>query len=260
MSQGRAGHGRQHALPAGPGGRVFFDLQLPQKKHRPESENARGPESRAAFGGHCRQRQRDRQTRLHEKAGAGRRHPESPPPPVDLRQPQRLDWGDETELVNADVRGRSCAPMGKTPVAMAVGGTRQKLSMVATVTNQGEARWMTIEKAFDAEKLIERLQALIKDAGKKVFLILDELKVHCSHPVKARVAERRESNGAVLSAQLQPAAQPGRTTRRRGEAETGQTCARQSQGQITPSRQQSHGDAGAKPKTCCSLLPASSGS
>src|ERR1019366_4065762 len=52
-----------------------------------------------------------------------------------------VHWGDETALVNTDVRGRSYAPRGKTPVAMAAGGTRQKLSMIASVTNQGKARW-----------------------------------------------------------------------------------------------------------------------
>lgn len=47
-----------------------------------------------------------------------------------------IHWGDETALMNTDVRGRSCAPVGKTPVTYTVGGTRQKLSMIATVTNQ----------------------------------------------------------------------------------------------------------------------------
>jgi transposase len=46
-----------------------------------------------------------------------------------------IHWGDETALVNTDVRGRSYAPAGQMPVAYAVGGTRQKLSMLATVTN-----------------------------------------------------------------------------------------------------------------------------
>ncbi|MEC5214356.1 transposase [Polaromonas sp. CG_9.5] len=101
-----------------------------------------------------------------------------------------IHWGDETALVNTDVRGRSFAPAGKTPVAMAVGSTRHKLSMIATVTNQGKARWMIIDEAFDVDKLIEFLQALVKDAGKKVFLILDNLRVHHSRLVKARVAER----------------------------------------------------------------------
>ena len=103
-----------------------------------------------------------------------------------------IHWGDETALVNTDVRGRSYAPAGKTPIAMAIGGTRQKLSMIATVTNQGKARWMIIEDAFDADKLVEFLQALIKDAGKKVFLILDNLRVHHSKVVKAWVAERKD--------------------------------------------------------------------
>ncbi len=101
-----------------------------------------------------------------------------------------IHWGDETALVNTDVRGRSYAPMGKTPVAHAVGGTRQKLSMIATVTNQGKARWMIIDDAFNADRLIEFLSALIKDAKRKVFLILDNLRVHHSKLVKAWVAAR----------------------------------------------------------------------
>jgi transposase len=101
-----------------------------------------------------------------------------------------IHWGDETALVNTDVRGRSYAPAGKTPVTFAVGGTRQKLSMIATVTNQGKTRWMIIDESFDSDKLIEFLGALIKDAGRKVFLILDNLRVHHSKPVKAWVAER----------------------------------------------------------------------
>lgn len=103
-----------------------------------------------------------------------------------------IHWGDETALINTDVRGRSYAPAGKTPVALAVGGTRQKLSMIATVTNQGKTRWMIIEETFDADKFIEFLQSLIKDAGRKVFLILDNLRVHHGKVVKAWVATRKD--------------------------------------------------------------------
>jgi len=75
---------------------------------------------------------------------------------------------------------------------MAVGGTRHKLSMIATVTNQGKTRWIIIDDAFDADKFIEFLAALVKDAGKKVFLILDNLRVHHSKLVKAWAAEHGE--------------------------------------------------------------------
>jgi transposase len=64
--------------------------------------------------------------------------------------------------------------------------------MLATVSNQGKTRWMILDEAFDAEKLIEFLQALIKDAGKKVFLILENLRVHHSKLVKAWVGERKD--------------------------------------------------------------------
>lgn len=101
-----------------------------------------------------------------------------------------IHWADETAVVNTDVRGRSYAPVGQTPVIKTVGGTRHKFSMIASVTNQGKMRWMMIEETFNSDKLIEFLEALIKDANKKVFLILDNLRVHHSKPVKAWVAER----------------------------------------------------------------------
>ena len=40
--------------------------------------------------------------------------------------------------------------------------------------------------------MIEFLEALIKDATKKVFLILDNLRAHHSKPVKAWLAERTD--------------------------------------------------------------------
>jgi transposase len=106
-----------------------------------------------------------------------------------------IHWGDETALVNTDVRGRGYAPRGQTPVAMTVGGTREKLSMISTVTNRGKASWMIVDGAFNHERLIEFLQALVKDgrkARKKIFLILDNLGVHHCKPVKAWLAENRK--------------------------------------------------------------------
>jgi transposase len=95
-----------------------------------------------------------------------------------------IHWGDETALVNTDVRGRGYSPKGQTPVAYAVGGRREKLSMISTVTNQGKTRWMIIEDAFNSDRFIEFLEALIIDSGRKVFLIVDNLRVHHSKPVK----------------------------------------------------------------------------
>ena len=103
-----------------------------------------------------------------------------------------IHWGEETALVNSDARGRGDAPRGKTPVAFSVGGTREKLSMISSVTNPGKARWMIVEESFNSDKLIEFLAALIQAADCKVLLILDNLRGHRSKPVKAWLAERKD--------------------------------------------------------------------
>ena len=75
-------------------------------------------------------------------------------------------------------------------VGDAPGGKREQLSMIATVTNQGKTRWMVVDNNFNADKLIEFMDALIKDTDKKVFLILDSLRVHHAKSVKAWLADR----------------------------------------------------------------------
>jgi hypothetical protein len=100
-----------------------------------------------------------------------------------------IHWGDETAVVNTDVRGRGDAPKGETPVAYVVGGTRQKLSMISTETNQGKTSWMIIDGNFNHLRLIEFFGALIKQAGRKVFLVLNNLGVHHCAPVKKWLAE-----------------------------------------------------------------------
>jgi transposase len=61
-------------------------------------------------------------------------------------------WGDETGLRADDVRGRSYAPRGRTPVVR-VCQTRIKLSLITAVTNKGELRWMIVDGAVNAPTL-----------------------------------------------------------------------------------------------------------
>ena len=103
-----------------------------------------------------------------------------------------IHWGDETAVVNTDMRGRGYAPKGQTPVAYVVGGTRQKLSMISTVTNQGKTSWMIIDGNFNHLRLIEFFEAVIKQEGRKVFLVLDNLGVHHSKPVKEWLTEHKK--------------------------------------------------------------------
>jgi transposase len=94
-----------------------------------------------------------------------------------------VHWGDETGLRSDDVRGRSYAPKGETPV-IRIHNKREGLSIISTVTNKGEMRWKMFDGAINADILIDFMGRLIKGAAKKIFLILDNLRVHHSQPVK----------------------------------------------------------------------------
>ena len=82
-----------------------------------------------------------------------------------------------------DVRGRSYAPKGETPVVR-VHNKRHGLSIISTVTNKGQMRWRIFDGAMNSDILIDFFKRLIKGQTKKIFLILDNLRVHHSKPVK----------------------------------------------------------------------------
>ncbi len=95
-------------------------------------------------------------------------------------------WGDETGISNQDQIGRSYAPKGKTPV-MARSAKRIARSMISAVSNRGLMRFMLYEGALNADRFLAFLRRLIKDAGRKVILIVDNLKVHKAGKVQAWV-------------------------------------------------------------------------
>jgi len=101
-----------------------------------------------------------------------------------LEEGAEIHWGDETAIMNTDVRGRSYSPRGKTPETYSVWGKREKFSMISSVTNNGKCQWMIIDGAFNSERLIQFVELLVKNSGRKIFLILDNLRVHHSKPVK----------------------------------------------------------------------------
>lgn len=95
-----------------------------------------------------------------------------------------IHWGDETGVRSDCQHGRSYAPAGKTPVQR-VPGSRFSTNMISTVTNQGKVRFMLYRETLTAPVLIRFLARLVRDSGRKVFLILDNLRVHHSKKVRA---------------------------------------------------------------------------
>ena len=102
-----------------------------------------------------------------------------------------IHWGDETGLCNDSYHGRSYAPRGQTP-AIRIHPRCKRVNLISTVTNQGKVRFMVYEDKMNAETLIKFMDRLIKDSKKKIFMIVDNLKVHHSHVVKDWLKEHKD--------------------------------------------------------------------
>jgi len=103
-----------------------------------------------------------------------------------------IHWGDETGMCNHDQVGRGYAPKGQTPVRERK-GKKERVNMISTVTKLGKIRFMFYEGSMNYQQLIKFMRRLIKDTNKKIYLILDNLRVHHAKKVKEWVSQRTES-------------------------------------------------------------------
>ena len=102
-----------------------------------------------------------------------------------------IHWCDETGVRNDESAGRGYAPKGKTPI-MRLNANRKSISMISSITNQGKLRFMVYKDAMNADLFIKFMGRLLKDTGRKVFLVLDNLRTHHSKPVKEWLNAHRD--------------------------------------------------------------------
>jgi transposase len=86
-------------------------------------------------------------------------------------------WGDETGVSNQENFERGFAEKG-TPPVLPVQTKRERVNMISAITNQGSVRFMVYEETMNQRLLIDFMQRLVRDSERKVFLILDNLRVH----------------------------------------------------------------------------------
>ena len=109
-------------------------------------------------------------------------------------------FADEASVRTNYHAGTTWAPIGKTPVVAGSGRTRS-ISMVSAISPRGELHFQVHETGIKQEEFLEFCKALIADAGRPVFLIMDNSQVHRAKIIKAYAAE---SNGALTLFFLPP--------------------------------------------------------
>ena len=92
-------------------------------------------------------------------------------------------WGDETALQNTANYIKGYAPVGQTPI-LEIEAKRLKLNMLSAISNKGKLRFTITKESVNMDILIDFMKRLVKDTGRKVLLILDNLRVH--HAIKVQ--------------------------------------------------------------------------
>jgi transposase len=102
-----------------------------------------------------------------------------------------IHFGDETGVQNTASYLRGYAPIGQTPVVQ-VDSQKLKINMLSAISNRGKLRFMLYENNMDSDKLIDFMGRLVRDSKKKVFLILDNLRVHHSKKVTVWLEKHKD--------------------------------------------------------------------
>jgi transposase len=90
-------------------------------------------------------------------------------------------WVDETGIHNSSNYVKGYAPKGQTPTVL-VASEHIRINMISAITNQGKLRFHFYREKMNQDLFVDFLTRLIKSTDRKVYAIVDNLKVH--HGVK----------------------------------------------------------------------------
>jgi len=107
-----------------------------------------------------------------------------------VKENGEIFWGDETGVQNTTDYLRGYAPIGVTPIIHAE-AHKFKANMLSAISNRGKARFIIYSK-LSPDVLIDFMRRLVTDTKRKVFLILDNLRIHHAKKVSAWLTKHKE--------------------------------------------------------------------
>ena len=115
-------------------------------------------------------------------------------------------WADETACVSLPSNLKGYAPIGsKNKPILNHPAQKFKINMISAITNTGKSMFALYEESVNIERFIDFCQKVIEsNNGKKVFLIVDNLRVHHAKLVK----EWEEENSKYIKLFYLPAYSP----------------------------------------------------
>ncbi len=107
------------------------------------------------------------------------------------KEDAEIFFGDETNIQNTANYARGYAPKGHTPVIQTE-AQKLKIEMLSAISKRGKLHFLLYKDSMNSEKLIDFMTRLVADSKKKVFLILDNLRVHHSKAVTAWLEDHKD--------------------------------------------------------------------
>lgn len=87
-------------------------------------------------------------------------------------------WADESCVQAHETKVRGYSPKGVSPVLRAPVNRSIQCNMISAIGNKGDLFFMLFDGAMNTEKFTDFMTRLIKEMGRKIYLIVDNLKVH----------------------------------------------------------------------------------
>jgi len=102
-------------------------------------------------------------------------------------------WADETSCVSLPTNLKGYAPIGnKNKPVLTHPARKFRINMISAITNTGKTMFALYEESINVDRFIDFIQRVIDSSDKKVYLVVDNLRVHHAKLVKAWIEEHKE--------------------------------------------------------------------
>jgi len=102
-------------------------------------------------------------------------------------------WADETACVSLPTNLKGYAKKGsKIKPILTHRAQKFKINMISSITNTGKTMFSLYDESINVDRFIDFLEKVIKSSNKKVYMIVDNLRVHHAKLVTAWIEEHKD--------------------------------------------------------------------
>jgi transposase len=102
-------------------------------------------------------------------------------------------WADETACVSIPTNLKGYAPIGSKNKPILIHKAQKfKINMISAITNTGKTMFSLYDESINIDRFIDFLQKVIDSSDKKVYMIVDNLRVHHAKLVTKWIDEHKD--------------------------------------------------------------------